>query len=134
MTEKSRTAKFFCENCGAEVARNAKLCRHCGRFFSSVRCPQCGKTGTPEEFSKGCPDCGYTVESSPKDERRLSKKETKATFFSRNALKKEINRWNTKNAPKKKASGDESLPLWIFLLIFFGMLVLAYFFFRFFFL
>ena len=78
MTEKSRTAKFFCENCGAEVARNAKLCRHCGRFFSSVRCPQCGKTGTPEEFSKGCPDCGYTVESSPKDERRLSKKEKKA--------------------------------------------------------
>ncbi|MDY2923913.1 MAG: zinc ribbon domain-containing protein [Treponema sp.] len=30
---KSRKAKFFCENCGAEVPQNAKFCRNCGRFL-----------------------------------------------------------------------------------------------------
>ena len=132
MMEKSRSAKFFCENCGSEVARNAKFCRHCGRFFSSVRCPQCGKTGTPEEFSKGCPKCGYTIDNSHKDEKRLTKKEKTAPFFSRYALKRQINHWNSKNGSKKQISGDESLPLWIFILIFFGLVALIYFFRRFF--
>ena len=102
MTQKSKTAKFFCENCGAEVSRNAKVCRHCGRFFSSVRCPQCGKTGTPEEFSKGCPACGYTVESSAKNEKRLLKKEKKAPFLKRKALKNQINRFNNQTKSEKK--------------------------------
>ena len=101
MTQKSKTAKFFCENCGAEVSRNAKVCRHCGRFFSSVRCPQCGKTGTPEEFSKGCPACGYTVESSAKNEKRLLKKEKKAPFSKRKALKNQINRFNNQTKNEK---------------------------------
>ena len=38
-----KQAKFFCENCGEEVAQNARFCNKCGRFFSAVRCPQCGK-------------------------------------------------------------------------------------------
>ena len=36
------SAKFFCESCGAEVPRNARFCKKCGRFFASVRCPNCG--------------------------------------------------------------------------------------------
>ena len=56
---KSRKAKFFCENCGAEVPQNAKFCRNCGRFFASVRCPSCGFIGIADSFSKGCPSCGY---------------------------------------------------------------------------
>ena len=35
-------AKFFCENCGSEVSENAKVCKTCGKFFISVRCPNCG--------------------------------------------------------------------------------------------
>jgi len=58
---KKQSAKFFCENCGAEVPQNAKVCRHCGKFFSSVRCPVCGTTGSPSKFAKGCPNCGYAV-------------------------------------------------------------------------
>ena len=52
-------SKFFCENCGAEVKHNAKVCPYCGRFFSAVRCPRCGFTGDASMFRAGCPNCGY---------------------------------------------------------------------------
>jgi predicted RNA-binding Zn-ribbon protein involved in translation (DUF1610 family) len=52
-------ARFFCENCGAEVDRDTGRCPSCGRVFSSVRCPQCGFTGEETLFKKGCPVCGY---------------------------------------------------------------------------
>lgn len=51
---------FFCENCGSPVHRDAKKCPHCGRFFSSVRCPSCNFTGSEALFSEGCPMCGYS--------------------------------------------------------------------------
>ena len=53
-----KQAKFFCENCGEEVAQNARFCNKCGRFFSAVRCPQCGKVGSSHSFVNGCPSCG----------------------------------------------------------------------------
>ncbi|WP_455156498.1 zinc ribbon domain-containing protein, partial [Treponema socranskii] len=56
-------AKFFCENCGAEVPADARVCKNCGRFFSSVRCPACGATGSASKFAKGCPVCGYATDS-----------------------------------------------------------------------
>jgi predicted RNA-binding Zn-ribbon protein involved in translation (DUF1610 family) len=58
---KERTPRFFCENCGAEVAGNAKNCPKCGRFFASVRCPSCGFTGEGALFRDGCPVCGYSA-------------------------------------------------------------------------
>ena len=58
---KSKEAKFFCESCGSEVPRNSKVCPACGKFFASVRCPQCGRIGTNEDFKNGCPTCGYAV-------------------------------------------------------------------------
>jgi hypothetical protein len=42
------------------VQSKARVCPGCGRFFSDVRCPRCGRTGEPEEFSGGCPGCGYS--------------------------------------------------------------------------
>ena len=53
--------KFFCENCGAEVRQNDKVCQHCGRFFASVKCPSCGFSGEARVFRDGCPACGYAV-------------------------------------------------------------------------
>jgi len=53
--------RFFCDNCGTEVAQNAKACERCGRFFASVRCPACGYTGSEKVFSGGCPSCGYSA-------------------------------------------------------------------------
>ncbi|MDR2701665.1 MAG: hypothetical protein LBB72_04465 [Spirochaetaceae bacterium] len=52
-------ARFFCDNCGEEVKRNASRCSRCGRYFASVRCPECGFTGEEKHFAKGCPVCGY---------------------------------------------------------------------------
>lgn len=58
---KSKEAKFFCESCGSEVPRNSKVCPTCGKFFASVRCPQCGRIGSNEDFKNGCPTCGYAL-------------------------------------------------------------------------
>ena len=54
-----KQAKFYCENCSEEVKQNDKFCKKCGRFFSNVRCPKCGKIGSSNSFSNGCPSCGY---------------------------------------------------------------------------
>lgn len=51
--------RYFCEHCGAEVRKDAKVCPRCGRFFSSVKCPKCGYAGRVEDFREGCPSCGY---------------------------------------------------------------------------
>ncbi|MBP5603833.1 MAG: zinc ribbon domain-containing protein [Treponema sp.] len=87
-----RKAKFFCEFCGNEVRQNDKVCQYCGKFFASVRCPNCGKSGRTEEFTHGCPACGYAVHGT----RGLlglskSRKSTKAT--------------------------DGSLPIWIYIVV-----------------
>jgi hypothetical protein len=51
--------RYFCEHCGLEVRKNARVCPRCGRFFSSVKCPRCGYAGQAEDFDAGCPVCGY---------------------------------------------------------------------------
>jgi ssDNA-binding Zn-finger/Zn-ribbon topoisomerase 1 len=53
--------RFFCDNCGTEVGRNAKACPQCGRFFSSIRCPKCNYSADEAAFKKGCPACGYSI-------------------------------------------------------------------------
>ncbi|GAB4221583.1 MAG: hypothetical protein Kow009_11540 [Spirochaetales bacterium] len=56
--------KFFCEHCKKEVSARDKVCPHCGRFFSEVRCPRCGFTGEGKLFYDGCPNCGYLSSAS----------------------------------------------------------------------
>jgi uncharacterized membrane protein YvbJ len=85
---KSKEAKFFCENCGTEVPQNARFCKKCGRFFSSVRCPVCGKSGRTDQFKNGCPHCGYAMKESANNK---------------------INK-NTLKMQKK----DDDLPAWIY--------------------
>ena len=53
--------KYFCENCGEEVAANARFCPHCGKFFAAVRCPSCGYMGSVNDFKNGCPRCHYAM-------------------------------------------------------------------------
>ena len=118
MRSRKKEAKFFCESCGAEVAKNARICSTCGKFFSSVRCPKCGRTGSNEDFSNGCPTCGYAVNpdslgcsnSNIKYKNNLSslkggKPSAKSSrFFSA----------NKKRAPGR-TNTDSSLPLWVYL-------------------
>ncbi|MFZ4616401.1 MAG: double zinc ribbon domain-containing protein [Rectinemataceae bacterium] len=54
-----KTPRYFCEHCGSEVRGNARICPHCGRFFSSVKCPKCGYSGLADDFAAGCPGCGF---------------------------------------------------------------------------
>ncbi|HNY17324.1 MAG TPA: zinc ribbon domain-containing protein [Treponemataceae bacterium] len=54
-----RLPAFFCEFCGTQVRQNDRVCPHCGKFFSSVKCPSCGFTGDSKIFRDGCPACGY---------------------------------------------------------------------------
>jgi predicted amidophosphoribosyltransferase len=63
-----KTPHFFCENCGAEVRKDARVCPRCGRFFSSVKCPKCGHVGGADDFFAGCPVCGYALAANPAPE------------------------------------------------------------------
>jgi predicted RNA-binding Zn-ribbon protein involved in translation (DUF1610 family) len=105
----AKSPRFFCENCGAEVDRNAKSCPRCGRYFASVRCPACGFTGAEDLFGGGCPVCGY---SAPSGQFRPAEK------------------WPPppKKPPRRIAAG--TLPLWVYLItIFFLICVFSVFFF-----
>jgi RNA polymerase subunit RPABC4/transcription elongation factor Spt4 len=57
--------RFFCENCGAEVKRDAKTCPQCGVSFADILCLSCGFSGNARLFADGCPVCGAPVAGSP---------------------------------------------------------------------
>ncbi len=112
---KSKKAKFFCENCGAEVPENAKLCKKCGKFFISVRCPNCGRTGTSKEFKKGCPTCGYATGKS-------FNSDFGNTLNNSVALSKIFGQAGRFSGKPKKYRHENSLPGWIYILTF-GMFI-----------
>ena len=106
-----KKAKFFCEFCGNEVHQNDKVCQYCGKFFASVRCPKCGKVGRTEEFTHGCPACGYAVKPTSGK---------KGSF----GLKKLLGLGGTNNDsfqslrdPKNSKNYDGGLPIWMYILV-----------------
>lgn len=115
---RSSAAKFFCESCGAEVPRNARFCKKCGRFFASVRCPNCGATGSPDKFRKGCPECGYTVPGGAPDkaEKNRVPRKTKRGFLSA------IRRKTAAFGGTSKA--DDALPAWVYVVSVLALLVI----------
>ena len=116
MNSLARQAKFFCESCGAEVPHNSKVCNNCGRFFASVRCPNCGKTGTSSSFINGCPQCGYAVSGSKGKNYKYKNKKSKKGFslFSNNS---KISRYSNSKNYNYKTSSESGLPLWIYILV-----------------
>ncbi len=107
MLSQNKKAKFFCENCGSEVPENAKLCKKCGKFFISVRCPNCGKSGTSKEFKKGCPGCGYAM-----GKPGFAGASTLDKAAALNALLSGASASARRNAGSHK--NDHSLPVWIY--------------------
>lgn len=110
-----KQAKFFCENCGEEVAQNARFCKKCGRFFSAVRCPQCGKVGSSHAFVNGCPSCGYAEKgkagkkkSSSDTEKSYEINQNKGHFFMHKP------QYSYSQSGRRKNTGSNSLPLWIY--------------------
>ena len=112
-----QSAKFFCENCGAEVPQNARVCKHCGKFFSSVKCPVCGTSGSPGKFTNGCPNCGYAVGKGKKVSAPLQH-ESHASRKSKRALLSAINARNPNGSRRFKGAADGTLPAWSFFAIF----------------
>lgn len=107
MKKTDNEAKFFCENCGSEVPRKSRFCPVCGKFFASVRCPKCGHTGASEDFKKGCPECGYAVNSNVS---LAQNKDSDNLFENHNESKNKIIQ-NKSN----KSGQDGSLPVWIYI-------------------
>ena len=112
-----KKAKFFCEFCGNEVHQNDKVCQYCGKFFASVRCPKCGKVGRTEEFTHGCPACGYAV-------RPGSGK--KSSFGIRNLLGlggagkgrfESLRDSSSFGDSKNSRNYDGGLPIWMYILV-----------------
>lgn len=101
-----QNAKFFCESCGAEVPQNARCCRHCGRFFTSVRCPACGETGNPNKFAGGCPKCGYAFTGAAAT--------TRQPRPSRSARRRLLSAIKARLGTSTRT--DDSLPRWMYAL------------------
>ena len=104
----NKQPKFFCENCNAEVRREAVFCPHCGRFFASVRCPACGFTGTHKEFKDGCPSCGYAFTPDVQKNKKSSTKKPKKKKFSIMRYARHEGNMHTDADP---------LPLWVYGLV-----------------
>ena len=124
---KSKEAKFFCESCGAEVPRNSKTCPICGKFFASVRCPQCGRIGSNEDFKNGCPTCGYAV--NPDD--GFNRGSSGGLFGSRNNKNGKANKGygargllGLSRPGNRAGTGyvESGLPIWVYII---SLLILA---------
>lgn len=128
--EKQKKAKYFCENCGSEVPAKAKFCPKCGKFFSSVRCPECSYTGDTKEFIHGCPNCGYAMNksSSEKDQSQTADGlEHKLSLRKRLAIKSSFASYEKKSHNKQiQVSGD--VPYWLFgiCLVVLGIILFAF--------
>ena len=116
MAAKKKQAKFFCEYCDSEVPFNARFCPKCGHFFLAVRCPECGKTGDQDEFTNGCPECGYAFNGStakpvfpPKTVANKNEPKSRKKFFPKRDFRKYA---DTNTATKKRS--DDALPPWIY--------------------
>ena len=59
-------ANYFCEACGNQVDKWDVRCPHCGKQFDPIKCPQCDYSGNAQEFSNGCPSCGFMSEEQKK--------------------------------------------------------------------
>jgi len=115
----NKQPKFFCENCNAEVRRDAMICPYCGRFFASVRCPSCGFTGTHKEFKDGCPSCGYAFTPDAQENKKSKTKKKKFHIVRYTGHKDDIR------------TDTDPLPLWIYGLVLSLCVILAALFFLF---
>ncbi|MDR2486232.1 MAG: zinc ribbon domain-containing protein [Treponema sp.] len=111
MKEKPR---FYCDNCGFEVAQDAIDCPECGKSFASVRCPVCGFSGEVEIFDNGCPGCGYSSPSETATE----------------IAKPKVPPPKPIQKPKfQETSYVNALPLWVYIvtgIVFGGVLMVFY--------
>lgn len=130
--EKKKKAKFFCENCNSEVPAKAKFCPKCGKFFSSVRCPQCSYTGDIKEFIHGCPSCGYALNKpsvhQTLEENSTESFENKQPFRKRFAHNSAFSSYQKNNSTEKETQISGDVPYWLFglSLVILGLIIFAF--------
>ena len=107
-----KRAKFFCEFCGNEVHQNDKVCQYCGKFFASVRCPKCGKVGRTEEFTHGCPACGYAVRPSSGKKRSYGTKNFLGLGIGKSGPFESL-----RDRGDHNKNYDGGLPVWMYILV-----------------
>lgn len=122
---KKPAAKYFCENCSHEVQANARFCPHCGKFFSSVRCPKCGQLGTVKDFKNGCPKCHYSMTTEelygiPNSDTSSDGRKHKLSRKSKTRIKKAF-----KAHGEKIRSIDAGVPMWLFVVLFCVLIALV---------
>lgn len=113
----SKKAKYFCENCGAEVNANARFCPNCGKFFAAVRCPRCTYTGMIRDFKSGCPRCHYAMSKeelygTETEENSIDGRKHKLSRKSKSLIKKSFSIYRNKN--KKNIASDS--PTWVLII------------------
>jgi len=130
---KSKEAKFFCESCGSEVPRSSKVCPTCGKFFASVRCPQCGRIGSNDDFKNGCPTCGYAVNPDDLTNRKYNGipgvAATEKGFGLSGKRKKAGAERLFGNVFSTNGFSESSLPFWVYavsLIVLFALIVCLY--------
>ncbi len=104
-------ASYFCENCGSKVPWNSRFCPKCGKFFSSVRCPKCGHTGSAGSFKNGCPACHYATGHADEDEAEYEEeppRRAKLSSKSKKSIKKAF------AAHSNAGAYDFGAPLWLY--------------------
>ena len=106
----SKQPRFFCDFCGTEVKRNDRICPNCGKFFSAVRCPNCGLTGQAALFVKGCPSCGYSV--LPRSEESGDGSSNKKKRHKKLRLRRD-----TEDKSGKAGAAGDPLPFWVYLAV-----------------
>ena len=111
MASAEKKPKYFCENCGEEVNAKARFCPHCGKFFSSVRCPNCGHTGSVENFKKGCPACHYAISEEELRGEIPPQVKIKSSPLSLSKNKRTFRHFPTRAGTSAAISGDT--PMWL---------------------
>lgn len=54
--------EYRCKTCNGSIARDTKVCPHCGIFLAYIECQHCGFQGDEEAFRNDiCPRCGKLV-------------------------------------------------------------------------
>ena len=109
---KKEKPRFYCDNCGSEVAQDQHECHNCGRSFLSVRCPACGLTGDVKTFENGCPKCGYAVGKQANTNTPPNK-----------------NREKPKKKKAEESKGYYILPIWVYVItgiLFFSVLAFLF--------
>ena len=116
----------FCTSCGAQLEDDAKFCPKCGKFFSSVRCPECGFTGDVKTFLNGCPQCGYAMGNISNGNKNTKEPKRKMHSYEKKRIKTAFKSFENKTQNDKTQSAtSEDTPRWVFIIAIIVLIIIV---------